>query len=309
MDSGPSASSGGGGGGGGQGQAPPPASPPDHGLSPKDNYRVLKKKFKFLVYVLSFCPSLFFEQRRMCPLIRLIINLSHQGQPQVPFEENECYQEELRNLQRKLLKLSRDKKWLPPPPLLGRGKWEMDGLASFLLDRLMNFEKPGESSDDSDSSIQTRTEEPKKAKKFPPPFPFPPSHPLSPGRTAGRGSASGRPQRPRPTSRRRRGPPSSSSVLPSTHSPSPSPDTCMAGIFCPKSNSTPTLPHSAAQILKPPLGISHLRLSLIFGRFKLIVIFRGFYNFGLSPIKHHLSCQYCWILDPSGLFCLRLQSL
>ena len=40
----------------------------------KENYRLLKKRFKFLVY------------------------------------ENECYQEEIRNLQRKLLKLSRDKK-------------------------------------------------------------------------------------------------------------------------------------------------------------------------------------------------------
>ena len=54
-------------------------------------------------------------------------------------------QEELRNLQRKLLKLSRDK--------------------NFLLDRLMSLEKPGDSSDESDSSVVTRPDETKKPKK------------------------------------------------------------------------------------------------------------------------------------------------
>uniref|UniRef100_A0A915MBZ1 INO80 complex subunit E n=1 Tax=Meloidogyne javanica TaxID=6303 RepID=A0A915MBZ1_MELJA len=68
-------------------------------LSPKTKYRELKKKFKFLVY------------------------------------ENEYYQEELRNLQRKLLKLSRDK--------------------NFLLDRLGQHENLSESSDDSDTSTKT----------------------------------------------------------------------------------------------------------------------------------------------------------
>lgn len=51
------------------------------------------------------------------------------------FQENECYQEELRNLQRKLLKLSRDK--------------------NFLLDRLLLYEKLSDSSDESDSSVKT----------------------------------------------------------------------------------------------------------------------------------------------------------
>uniref|UniRef100_A0A914HAT5 Uracil-DNA glycosylase-like domain-containing protein n=1 Tax=Globodera rostochiensis TaxID=31243 RepID=A0A914HAT5_GLORO len=71
-------------------------------VSPKQKYRDLKKKFKYLVY------------------------------------ENEYYQEELRNLQRKLLKLSRDK--------------------NFLLDRLGQYEQLSESSDDSDASTKTLEE-------------------------------------------------------------------------------------------------------------------------------------------------------
>uniref|UniRef100_A0A915DAS2 INO80 complex subunit E n=1 Tax=Ditylenchus dipsaci TaxID=166011 RepID=A0A915DAS2_9BILA len=69
--------------------------------NPKEKYRELKRKFKFLVY------------------------------------ENEYYQEELRNLQRKLLKLSRDK--------------------NFLLDRLGNHENNSSdnSSDDSEASVKT----------------------------------------------------------------------------------------------------------------------------------------------------------
>uniref|UniRef100_F1L7D0 INO80 complex subunit E n=1 Tax=Ascaris suum TaxID=6253 RepID=F1L7D0_ASCSU len=78
--------------------------------TPKEQYRMLKKRFKFLVY------------------------------------ENECYQEELRNLQRKLLKLSRDK--------------------NFLLDRLIQYEKLSDSSDDSDSnSVKTVEDKPKPPKK------------------------------------------------------------------------------------------------------------------------------------------------
>jgi len=77
----------------------------------KEKYRSLKRKFKFLVY------------------------------------ENECYQEELRNLQRRLLKLSRDK--------------------NFLLDRLMQYEKVSDSSDDSDPqtpAVQNTSESPKPKK-------------------------------------------------------------------------------------------------------------------------------------------------
>ncbi|KIH66471.1 hypothetical protein ANCDUO_03204 [Ancylostoma duodenale] len=78
-------------------------------LTNKDAYRILKRRFKYLVY------------------------------------ENECYQEELRNLQRKLLKLSRDK--------------------NFLLDRLGQFEKFSDSSDeDSDASHKTCDEKPKPKK-------------------------------------------------------------------------------------------------------------------------------------------------
>ncbi|XGW18751.1 hypothetical protein V3C99_002950 [Haemonchus contortus] len=82
-------------------------------LTNKDAYRMLKRRFKYLVY------------------------------------ENECYQEELRNLQRKLLKLSRDK--------------------NFLLDRLGQFEKFSESSDeDSDASNKTCDEKPKPKKRIRP---------------------------------------------------------------------------------------------------------------------------------------------
>ena len=49
-------------------------APPTTSAEAKSQYRLLKRRFKYLVY------------------------------------ENECYQEEIRNLQRKLLKLSRDKK-------------------------------------------------------------------------------------------------------------------------------------------------------------------------------------------------------
>uniref|UniRef100_A0A914WVP9 INO80 complex subunit E n=1 Tax=Plectus sambesii TaxID=2011161 RepID=A0A914WVP9_9BILA len=80
--------------------------------TPKQHYRLLKRRFKFLVY------------------------------------ENECYQEELRNLQRKLLKLSRDK--------------------NFLLDRLLPHEKLSDSSDDSDICT-SKIEEPKKPKRKPRP--------------------------------------------------------------------------------------------------------------------------------------------
>lgn len=81
----------------------------DH-MTPKEKYRQLKSRFKYLVY------------------------------------ENECYQEELRNLQRKLLKLSRDK--------------------NFLLDRLQPYEMLSNSSDESDSnSVKTVDDQPKVPKK------------------------------------------------------------------------------------------------------------------------------------------------
>uniref|UniRef100_A0A0K0FDS1 INO80 complex subunit E (inferred by orthology to a human protein) n=1 Tax=Strongyloides venezuelensis TaxID=75913 RepID=A0A0K0FDS1_STRVS len=77
-------------------------------LSAKEQYRELKRNFKFLVY------------------------------------ENECYQDELRSLQRKLLKLSRDK--------------------NFLLDRLTQYEKLSDSSDDSDTSVKTIEDKSSKVK-------------------------------------------------------------------------------------------------------------------------------------------------
>lgn len=70
-----------------------PEQPPDF----KMQYRQLKQQFKKLVY------------------------------------ENECYQEELRSLQRKLLKLARDK--------------------NFLLDRLLQYEPVSSSDEDSDATL------------------------------------------------------------------------------------------------------------------------------------------------------------
>jgi len=81
--------------------------------APKEKYRELKRKFKFLIM------------------------------------ENEYYQEELRNLQRKLLKLSRDK--------------------NFLLDRLTSYEDVGSpndsESDDSEASAKTLEDRSIKSKR------------------------------------------------------------------------------------------------------------------------------------------------
>lgn len=94
--------------------------------TPKQEYRELKRKFKYLVYVcLGGSVACFIGGT---------------------FQENECYQEELRNLQRKLLKLSRDK--------------------NFLLDRLANYENASESSEDSDASTKTVEDKAPKQKKY-----------------------------------------------------------------------------------------------------------------------------------------------
>ncbi|XP_061803635.1 INO80 complex subunit E isoform X1 [Nerophis lumbriciformis] len=69
----------------------------------KRKYRNLKRKLKFLVY------------------------------------EHECFQEELRRAQRKLLKVSRDK--------------------SFLLDRLLHYERVDEDSSDSDATVSSENSE------------------------------------------------------------------------------------------------------------------------------------------------------
>ncbi|XP_015226283.1 INO80 complex subunit E isoform X2 [Cyprinodon tularosa] len=69
----------------------------------KRKYKTLKRKLKFLVY------------------------------------EQECFQEELRRAQRKLLKVSRDK--------------------SFLLDRLLQYERVDEDSSDSDATVSSENSE------------------------------------------------------------------------------------------------------------------------------------------------------
>ncbi|KAL5016684.1 hypothetical protein ScPMuIL_006273 [Solemya velum] len=74
----------------------------EHQIDYKQKYKALKKKLKFLVY------------------------------------EQECFLEELRKAQRKLLKISRDR--------------------SFLLDRLLQYEKVDESSGDSDATASSDSE-------------------------------------------------------------------------------------------------------------------------------------------------------
>lgn len=74
----------------------------EHQIDYKQKYKVLKKKLKFLVY------------------------------------EQECFLEELRKAQRRLLKVSRDR--------------------SFLLDRLLQYEKLDESSGDSDMTASSDSE-------------------------------------------------------------------------------------------------------------------------------------------------------
>nr|XP_057909181.1 INO80 complex subunit E isoform X2 [Doryrhamphus excisus] len=76
---------------------------PDVEVDYKRKYRNLKRKLKFLVY------------------------------------EHECFQEELRRAQRKLLKVSRDK--------------------SFLLDRLLHYERVDEDSSDSDATVSSENSE------------------------------------------------------------------------------------------------------------------------------------------------------
>ncbi|XP_038619444.1 INO80 complex subunit E [Tachyglossus aculeatus] len=77
--------------------------PPDGEVDYKKKYRNLKRKLKFLIY------------------------------------EHECFQEELRKAQRKLLKVSRDK--------------------SFLLDRLLQYENVDEDSSDSDATASSENSE------------------------------------------------------------------------------------------------------------------------------------------------------
>ncbi|KAK3596268.1 hypothetical protein CHS0354_038886 [Potamilus streckersoni] len=78
------------------------AGQPEHQIDYKQKYKALKKKLKFLVY------------------------------------EQECFLEELRRAQRRLLKVSRDR--------------------SFLLDRLLGYEKINESSEDSDATASSDSE-------------------------------------------------------------------------------------------------------------------------------------------------------
>ncbi|KAK8769147.1 uncharacterized protein LOC144114494 [Amblyomma americanum] len=84
-------------------------------VSYRQKYRNLKRKLKFLLY------------------------------------ENECFQEELRKAQRKLLKVTRDK--------------------SFLLDQILQYESIDSSSSDSDATVSSDSDSELRVEPPPPPFP------------------------------------------------------------------------------------------------------------------------------------------
>lgn len=76
----------------------------------KRKYKNLKRKLKFLVYVSMIILSvntqfwaIVFQYFYKCMYVSLCAFS--------PFQEQECFQEELRRAQRKLLKVSRDKRW------------------------------------------------------------------------------------------------------------------------------------------------------------------------------------------------------
>lgn len=105
----------------------------------KVQYRQLKRKLKFLIYV------------RMDYLLMIsAVWFAWWDSFIIHFQENEFFQETLRTNQRRLLKVSRDR--------------------AFLLDRLLQYEKPTNSSSESEqteeSSDDDATKEIKKSVRF-----------------------------------------------------------------------------------------------------------------------------------------------
>ncbi|XP_055418189.1 INO80 complex subunit E isoform X6 [Bubalus kerabau] len=94
--------------------------PADGEVDYKKKYRNLKRKLKFLIYA-QFTTAV--GSASILPVV----------------QEHECFQEELRKAQRKLLKVSRDK--------------------SFLLDRLLQYENVDEDSSDSDATASSDNSE------------------------------------------------------------------------------------------------------------------------------------------------------
>lgn len=72
----------------------------------KRKYKNLKRKLKFLVYVsILFCLLMFSSSVRLIYTTQLLTVCIRSY-----VQEQECFQEELRRAQRKLLKVSRDKR-------------------------------------------------------------------------------------------------------------------------------------------------------------------------------------------------------
>lgn len=118
----------------------------------KRKYKNLKRKLKFLVYVSTVTFKVWavsLEPSRFGILqIQILCLLS---------QEQECFQEELRRAQRKLLKVSRDKRWdyivctwkyLEVKQCYVRAVNNnfIPLLSSFLLDRLLQYERVDEDS-------------------------------------------------------------------------------------------------------------------------------------------------------------------
>lgn len=102
-------------------------SPEEEAPNYKAQYRSLKRKLKFLIYVSKSVFVLFFYSNLLNFYLSCNIRICL-----FTFQENECFQEALRSTQRKLLKVNRDK--------------------SFLLDRLLQYEKVDASFSESDET-------------------------------------------------------------------------------------------------------------------------------------------------------------
>lgn len=80
----------------------------------KRKYKNLKRKLKFLVYVSTDNLYVFSQSLAITfsTLLTHMCHFLHWFRVCIPFlQEQECFQEELRRSQRKLLKVSRDKRW------------------------------------------------------------------------------------------------------------------------------------------------------------------------------------------------------
>lgn len=96
------------------------SSDPENEPNYRAQYLSLKKKLKYLIYVCFWTNCLLLPPTL---LFTVSVNI---------LQENECFQDALRSSQKRLLKVTRDR--------------------SFLLDRLLQYEKPDSSSSESEDT-------------------------------------------------------------------------------------------------------------------------------------------------------------